>query len=104
MSAGKICQPRDHHTSVGDRLLKRCEIDAWIAGRVMCDGRQRVTIGLSDVLSRDLATRSRQRRLGRRGWAAAERHEAKSVVTASADVRQRQRCMRSSRLILPFMF
>ena len=26
-------------------------------------------------------------------WAAAEMHEAKSVVTASADVRQRQRCM-----------
>jgi len=56
VSAAKIRQPRDHHTSVGDRLLKRCEIDAWIAGRVMCDGRQRVTIGLRDVLSRDYAT------------------------------------------------
>ena len=49
MSAAKIRQPRDQYTSVGDRLLKRCEIDAWFAGRVMCDGRQRVTIGLRDV-------------------------------------------------------
>jgi hypothetical protein len=57
VSAAKIRQPRDHHTSVGDRLLKRCEMDAWIAGRVMCDGRQRVAIGLRDVLSRDSATR-----------------------------------------------
>jgi hypothetical protein len=32
VSAAKIRQPRDHHTSVGDRLLKSCEIDAWIAG------------------------------------------------------------------------
>ena len=56
MSAAKFRQPRDYDTSVGDRLLKRREIDAWIAGRVMCDGRQRVTIGLRDVLSRDFAT------------------------------------------------
>jgi hypothetical protein len=49
VGAAEIRQPRDHHTRVGDRLLKRCEIDAWIAGRVMCDGRQRVTIGLRDV-------------------------------------------------------
>jgi hypothetical protein len=57
VSAAEIRQPRDHYIRVGDRLLKRCEIDAWIAGRVMCDGRQRVAIGLRDVLSRDSATR-----------------------------------------------
>jgi hypothetical protein len=50
-----------------------------------------------------LATRSRQHAVADRS-ATAERHEAKSVVVAaSADVRQRQRCMRS-RLIIPFMF
>jgi hypothetical protein len=53
--AAKICQPRDHDTRVGDRLLERSEIDAWVAGRVMCDGRQRLAIGLRNVLSRDSA-------------------------------------------------
>jgi hypothetical protein len=62
--AAKICQPRDYDIRVGDRLLKRCEMDAWIAGRVTCERRQRVAIGLRNVLSRDSATRSRQRRLG----------------------------------------
>ena len=66
MGAAEVCPPRDHHTGVGDRLLERCEIDAWIAGRVMSDGRQEVAIGLRDVLSRDSATWSRQRRRGRR--------------------------------------
>jgi len=55
--AAKICQPRDHHTRVGDRLLKRREMDAWIAGCVMCEGRQRVAIGLRNILSRDSAIR-----------------------------------------------
>jgi hypothetical protein len=35
VGAAQIRQPRDHHTRVGDRLFKRCEMDAWIAGRVM---------------------------------------------------------------------
>ena len=56
MGAAKICQPRDHDTRVGDRLLERREMDAWIAGRVMCEGPQRVAIGLRNVLSRDSAT------------------------------------------------
>jgi len=43
-------------TRVGNRLLKRCEMNAGIAGRVMRKGRQRLTIGLFDVLSRDSAT------------------------------------------------
>jgi len=30
----RYCAP-NHHTGVGDRLLKRCEMDAWIAVRVM---------------------------------------------------------------------
>ena len=51
MGAAEIRQSRDHHTRVVNHLLERCEIDAWVAGRVMCDGRQRVTIGLRDVLS-----------------------------------------------------
>jgi hypothetical protein len=38
-------------------LFKRCEVDAWIAGRVMCEDRQRVAIGLRDILSRDSAIR-----------------------------------------------
>jgi hypothetical protein len=67
VGAAEIRQPRDHHTGVGDRLLKRCEMDAWIAGRVMGQGRQRVAIGLRNVLSRDSATRTRQPRRGRRG-------------------------------------
>jgi hypothetical protein len=56
MGATEIRKPCEHYSRVGDRLLKRCEIDAWIAGRVMCDGRQRVAIGLRNVLSRDSAT------------------------------------------------
>ena len=55
MGAAEIRQPRDHHTCIGDRLFTRCEMDAWIAGRVMCEGRQRVAIGLRDILSRDSA-------------------------------------------------
>jgi hypothetical protein len=46
----------DHHTRDGDRLLKRCEMDAWIAGRVLRESRQRVAIGLRALLSRDSAT------------------------------------------------
>ena len=57
MGAAEIRQPCDHHTRVGDRLLERCEMDAWIAARVMGQGRQRVAIGLRNVLSRDSATR-----------------------------------------------
>jgi hypothetical protein len=56
VGAAEIRQPRDHHTRVGDRLLKRCEMDARIAGRVMCEGRQRVAIGLRNIFSRDSAT------------------------------------------------
>jgi hypothetical protein len=67
VGAAEIPEPRDNHTGVGDRLLKRCEMDAWIAGRVMGEGRQPIAIGLRNVLSRDSATRSRQRRLGRKG-------------------------------------
>jgi len=63
VGAAKICQPRDHDTRVGDRLLERREMDAWIAGRVMCEARQRVAIGLRKVLSRDLASPSRPHRL-----------------------------------------
>jgi hypothetical protein len=61
--AAEVRPPRDHHARVSDRLLKRCEMDAWIAGGVMGQGRQRVAIGLRNVLSRDSATQSRQRRL-----------------------------------------
>ena len=53
MRAAEIRQPRDHDTRVADRLLKRCEMDARVADRVMGEGRQRVAIGLGDVLSRD---------------------------------------------------
>ena len=56
MGAAEIRQPRDHHTRVGDRLLKRCQMDAGIAGRLMRQGRQRVAIGLREILSRDSAT------------------------------------------------
>jgi hypothetical protein len=52
----EIWRPRDHHTRVANRSLKRYEMDAWITGRVMCEGRQRVPIRLRDVLSRDSAT------------------------------------------------
>jgi hypothetical protein len=55
VGAAEISAPRDHHTGVGDRVLQRWEINAWIAGRVMCDGRKRIAIGLRDVLSRDSA-------------------------------------------------
>jgi hypothetical protein len=55
--AAEDCPSRDHHTRIGDRLLKRCEIDAWLAGRVMREARQRVAIGLREVLSRDSASR-----------------------------------------------
>jgi hypothetical protein len=65
VGAAEIRQPRDHHTRVGDRLLKRREMDAWIAGGVMRESRQRVAIGLRNILSRDSATRSRQCRRGR---------------------------------------
>ena len=53
MGAAEIRQPGDHHTRVGDRLFKRYEMNAGIAGRVMCDGRQRVAAGLRNILSRD---------------------------------------------------
>ena len=53
MGTAEIRQLRDHHTCVGDRLLKRCEMNAGIAGRVMRKGRQRLAIGLRDILSRD---------------------------------------------------
>jgi len=56
VGAAEIRQPRDHHTRVGDRLLERCEMDAWIAGGVMGEGRQRVAIGLRNILSRDSAS------------------------------------------------
>jgi hypothetical protein len=56
VGAAEIRQPRDHHTRVGDRLLERCEMDAWITGGVMREGGQRVAIGLRDILSRDYAT------------------------------------------------
>jgi hypothetical protein len=69
VGAAEIRQPRDHHTRVADRLLKRSEMDARIAGRVMCEGRQRVAIGLRHILSRDLASQSGQRRRGRGGGA-----------------------------------
>jgi hypothetical protein len=49
VSAAEIRKPRDHHTRVGDCLLKRREMDARISGRVMRECRQRVTIGLRDV-------------------------------------------------------
>ena len=56
VGAAKIRQPRDRHTRVGDRLLERCEMDAWIARRVMGESRQRIAIGLRNILSRDLAS------------------------------------------------
>ena len=59
MSAAEICQSSDHDTRVCDRLLKRHEMDPWIAGGVMREGRQRVAIGLRDILSRDSVTRIR---------------------------------------------
>jgi len=49
VGAAEIRQPRDHHTRVGDPLLKRCEMDAGIAGRVMGEGRQRGAIGLRTI-------------------------------------------------------
>ena len=57
MGAAEIREPRDHHTLVGDRLFKRCEMDARIAGPVMCESGQWVAIGLRNVLSRDSAIR-----------------------------------------------
>jgi hypothetical protein len=54
--AAEIWSPRDRDARTGDRLLKRCEMRAWIAGRVICEGRQRVAIGLRNILSRDSAT------------------------------------------------
>jgi hypothetical protein len=56
VGAAEIRQSRDHHACVGDRLLKRCEMDAWIATGFVRDGRQRVAIGLRDILSRDSAS------------------------------------------------
>jgi hypothetical protein len=56
VGAAEIRQPRDHHTRVGDRLLKRCDLDAWIAGGVMREGRQRAAIRLCNILSRDSAS------------------------------------------------
>jgi hypothetical protein len=69
VGAAEIRQPRDHHTRVGDRLLERCEMDAWtwIAGGVMREGGQRVAFGLRDILSRDSASRSRQHPLVAQG-------------------------------------
>jgi len=61
--ATEIRSPRDHDTRVGDRLLKREEMGAWIAARIMRQGRQWLAIGLGDILSRDSATGSRQRAL-----------------------------------------
>ena len=53
MRAAEVCHPRNHHTRVGDRLLKRREMNAGIAGRVMRKGRQRLAIGLRDVFFRE---------------------------------------------------
>jgi hypothetical protein len=55
MRTAEVCQPRDHHTRVGDRLLKRCEIGPRIPGRVMRKSRQRLAVGLRHVLSQDSA-------------------------------------------------
>ena len=55
MGATEIREPRDHHARVVDRLFKRREMAAWIAGRIMRECRQRVAISLCDVLSRDSA-------------------------------------------------
>ena len=60
MRAAEICQPRNHHTRVADRSLKRREMNTRIAGRVMRKGRQRLAIGLRDILSPDSAIRTRQ--------------------------------------------
>jgi hypothetical protein len=30
VGTAEIRQPRDHHTSVGDRFFKRCEMNAWL--------------------------------------------------------------------------
>ena len=39
VGAAEVCQSRDHHARVGNRLLKRCEMDTWIAGRVVRESR-----------------------------------------------------------------
>ena len=41
MGVAEIRLSRDHHTRVGDRLLKCCRMDVGIAVRVMGEGRQR---------------------------------------------------------------
>jgi hypothetical protein len=56
VGATEIRQRCDHHTRVGYRLLKRCEMNPGIADRVMRQGRQRLAVGLRDILSRDSAT------------------------------------------------
>jgi hypothetical protein len=72
-------------TRVGDRLLKRCEMDAWIAGCVMCEGRQRVAIGLRDVLSRDSSGELFRLANGFRGWRA---RRLESPVVGGASTRR----------------
>jgi hypothetical protein len=57
VGAAEIGQPRDNHTRVGDRLFKLCEMDARITGCFMRQRRQRIAIGLRDILSRDFASR-----------------------------------------------
>jgi len=44
--AAEVCHPRVHHPGVSDRLFKRCEMNARIAGSVMRKGRLRLAIGL----------------------------------------------------------
>jgi len=64
--ATEVWQARDRHTCGGDGVLQRGEMNAGIASRVMRKSRQRLAVGLRDIVSRDSATRSRQRRRGRR--------------------------------------
>jgi hypothetical protein len=56
VGTAEIRHPRNYHTGVGDRLFKRCEMNAGIAGRVVSKGRERVAISLRNILSRDYAT------------------------------------------------
>jgi len=67
LGAAEIRKPRDRDTCFSDRVPKRHEMNAGITSRVMGKRRQGLTIGLRNVLSRDSATRSRQRGPGCRG-------------------------------------
>ncbi len=57
----------ERNASVADRLLEEDRVAPRVATRGAFEVGKRVAVGLSDVLSRDSATQTRQLRPGRRG-------------------------------------